>query len=429
MPKFKEVLVQLMEPLKISMMIFTPALLLVLGGFYFMSPTVLSQLIDLRREEINKKVEEEVNKKISTLAKGGNQPEVKITLVAGEDTKLDAKTVNSINENIKKQLKEEIEKNTKTEIKDAAKAELENSMKSLKGDLYKDISIPVIFAIASIFAAFAVKDVLTEILKKEEKEAVISDITSDVTKNLKTVIGITELDEPTGLPKDFKTKLEEYAETKVNGKIQDLKIKELHEIWGELDQLKETTRKVDEIEYEVSDLTASRMSENISYNKFLLSTYQRPLSIIKRLSENEPADERLRLSHEYQLEVIEQIIKNENKEVATSEDEQNFSSDDLNSAMDNFFEVRMAQFYILLDNLISEAGNDKEEIERFNKKIQEIEQLSIPLSGIIKKTRKNIINKKYNDDARDEDMKTFPGEATLPAISEASSSAAEASQS
>jgi hypothetical protein len=353
MPKFKEVLVQLMEPLKISMMIFTPALLLVLGGFYFMSPTVLSQLIDLRREEINKKVEEEVNKKISTLAKGGNQPEVKITLVAGEDTKLDAKTVNSINENIKKQLKEEIEKNTKTEIKDAAKAELENSMKSLKGDLYKDISIPVIFAIASIFAAFAVKDVLTEILKKEEKEAVISDITSDVTKNLKTVIGITELDEPTGLPKDFKTKLEEYAETKVNGKIQDLKIKELHEIWGELDQLKETTRKVDEIEYEVSDLTASRMSENISYNKFLLSTYQRPLSIIKRLSENEPADERLRLSHEYQLEVIEQIIKNENKEVATSEDEQNFSSDDLNSAMDNFFEVRMAQFYILLDNLIS----------------------------------------------------------------------------
>jgi hypothetical protein len=429
MPKFKEVLVQLMEPLKISMMIFTPALLLVLGGFYFMSPTVLSQLIDLRREEINKKVEEEVNKKISTLAKGGNQPEVKITLVAGEDTKLDAKTVNSINENIKKQLKEEIEKNTKTEIKDAAKAELENSMKSLKGDLYKDISIPVIFAIASIFAAFAVKDVLTEILKKEEKEAVISDITSDVTKNLKTVIGITELDEPTGLPKDFKTKLEEYAETKVNGKIQELKIKELHEIWGELDQLKETTRKVDEIEYEVSDLTASRMSENISYNKFLLSTYQRPLSIIKRLSENEPADERLRLSHEYQLEVIEQIIKNENKEVATSEDEQDFSSDDLNSAMDNFFEVRMAQFYILLDNLISEAGNDKEEIERFNKKIQEIEQLSIPLSGIIKKTRKNIINKKYNDDARDEDMKTFPGEATLPAISEASSSAAEASQS
>lgn len=41
-----------------------------------------------------------------------------------------------------------------------------------KGDLFGQISFTIIFAIASIFAAFAVKDILTEILKDQEKEKI-----------------------------------------------------------------------------------------------------------------------------------------------------------------------------------------------------------------------------------------------------------------
>ena len=159
MPKLKEVLVQLLEPFKISMMIFTPALLLVLGGFHFMSPTVLSQLIDLRKEEVNEAVVKEVTARIDAVVdKKLTGENIGKTTATGALTKADKEV---INKSIQKQVEEETKK--------ATKDELENLAKTLKADLYKDISLSVIFAIASIFAAFAVKDILTEILKREDK--------------------------------------------------------------------------------------------------------------------------------------------------------------------------------------------------------------------------------------------------------------------
>lgn len=159
MPKLKEVLVQLLEPFKISMMIFTPALLLVLGGFHFMSPTVLSQLIDLRKEEVNEAVVKEVTARIDAVVdKKLTGENIGKTTATGALTKADQEV---INKSIQKQVEEETKK--------ATKDELENLAKTLKADLYKDISLSVIFAIASIFAAFAVKDILTEILKREDK--------------------------------------------------------------------------------------------------------------------------------------------------------------------------------------------------------------------------------------------------------------------
>ena len=178
MPKLKEVLVQLLEPFKISMMIFTPALLLVLGGFHFMSPTVLSQLIDLRKEEVNEAVVKEVTARIDAVVdKKLTGENIGRTTATGALTKADKEV---INKSIQKQVEEETKK--------ATKDELENLAKTLKADLYKDISLSVIFAIASIFAAFAVKDVLTEILKREEKIA----LQNDVVKTLKERIGIIE---------------------------------------------------------------------------------------------------------------------------------------------------------------------------------------------------------------------------------------------
>ncbi|PSB16311.1 hypothetical protein C7B65_22055 [Phormidesmis priestleyi ULC007] len=56
------------------------------------------------------------------------------------------------------------------QISDEIKKEIANQENKMKGDLFEQISFPVVFAIASIFAAFAVKDILTEILKEPEKE-------------------------------------------------------------------------------------------------------------------------------------------------------------------------------------------------------------------------------------------------------------------
>jgi hypothetical protein len=178
MSKWKKVLVELQEPLKISMMIFTPAVLLVLGGFHFMSPTVLSQLIDLRKEEVNKAVVKEVTERIDTVVdkklKGKDIEKIKS---AGSVTQ---EELEAINKSIQTQVQEETKK--------ATKDELENLAKTLKADLYKDLSLSVIFAIASIFAAFAVKDILTEILKKEEEKA----LQDRIMKTLAETFGLSE---------------------------------------------------------------------------------------------------------------------------------------------------------------------------------------------------------------------------------------------
>jgi hypothetical protein len=76
----------------------------------------------------------------------------------------------------------EIYRQLKEESESAAKDEIEKLKADWKGELFGQISFPVLFAIASIFAAFAVKDVLTEILKDNEKEKLESDMRQDLGK-------------------------------------------------------------------------------------------------------------------------------------------------------------------------------------------------------------------------------------------------------
>jgi hypothetical protein len=72
----------------------------------------------------------------------------------------------------------------KAEAKDQAEKAAKDEIDKMKGDLFGQISFPVLFAIASIFAAFAVKDILTEILKEQEKER----IKKELRQELKTQI-------------------------------------------------------------------------------------------------------------------------------------------------------------------------------------------------------------------------------------------------
>jgi outer membrane lipopolysaccharide assembly protein LptE/RlpB len=53
-----------------------------------------------------------------------------------------------------------------------------------KSELFSQISFPVLFAIASIFAAFAVKDILTEILKEQEREKLRKELYNDLSQDL-----------------------------------------------------------------------------------------------------------------------------------------------------------------------------------------------------------------------------------------------------
>lgn len=64
------------------------------------------------------------------------------------------------------------------------KDEIEKLRSELKADLFSSISFPVLFAVASIFAAFAVKDVLTEILKDQEKENIQRELEMKIKKDI-----------------------------------------------------------------------------------------------------------------------------------------------------------------------------------------------------------------------------------------------------
>jgi hypothetical protein len=81
------------------------------------------------------------------------------------------------------------------EVKQAVDSAAKNEVEKIKADLYGQITFPVVFAIASIFAAFAVKDIITEILKNDEKKEVINQIkeeiegkiSSELSKNTKEI--------------------------------------------------------------------------------------------------------------------------------------------------------------------------------------------------------------------------------------------------
>ncbi len=107
------------EALKVSMSLFMPAFALIVVSFIFLKPALGRTYTN---EEINKQVTEQAEK----VAKE------EIGKAQGEISKL----------------KEEISK--------------------LKGDLIGQITYPVIFAIASIFATFAVKDIVTKVWDRQE---------------------------------------------------------------------------------------------------------------------------------------------------------------------------------------------------------------------------------------------------------------------
>jgi hypothetical protein len=73
----------------------------------------------------------------------------------------------------------------------AAQDEIDKLKADWKGELFGQISFPVLFAIASIFAAFAVKDILTEILKEQEKEKIKQELCLELEN--KTIPRLIEL--------------------------------------------------------------------------------------------------------------------------------------------------------------------------------------------------------------------------------------------
>ncbi|MBD2358378.1 hypothetical protein H6G41_27840 [Tolypothrix sp. FACHB-123] len=168
------------EALKVSMSVFIPAFVFMVVASFLFNPAQVNMLKDLRREQVEKEVKKQLGEEIRKQV----QEEVK-SQVAGERSKiLDGQKAllnldkesplgrTYVSGEINKQVKDEAEKVAKDEISQA------------KGDLFGQIIFPVIFTIASIFAAFAVKDILTEVLKEQERDRIKRDIETNLRNDL-----------------------------------------------------------------------------------------------------------------------------------------------------------------------------------------------------------------------------------------------------
>ncbi|MDZ7991612.1 MAG: hypothetical protein RM022_029215 [Nostoc sp. EfeVER01] len=182
-PKDKTV-VAWQEALKVSICVFIPAFVLMVVASFLFNPAQVNMFKALQREQVEKEVKKQLGEEIKKQV----QEEVKSQVAAERSKIFDGQKAllnldkesplgrTYISGEINKQVKEEAEKVAKDEISQA------------KGDLFGQITFPVIFTIASIFAAFAVKDILTEVLKEQERDRIKRDIETNLRNDLKSEI-------------------------------------------------------------------------------------------------------------------------------------------------------------------------------------------------------------------------------------------------
>ncbi|MCY6494393.1 hypothetical protein [Leptolyngbya sp. GGD] len=168
------------KAIKVSMPVIVSTLvffILMVTSWFLFNPTLINTLMNLRgkpvEEDMKTKLSEEVKQQIREEArKQVTQARTKILADQKAILQLDKTSPlgrTYISEEISKQAREQSEKVAKDEINQA------------KGDLFGQVAFPVIFAIASIFAAFAVKDILTEVLKQQERDRIRQDLEKELT--------------------------------------------------------------------------------------------------------------------------------------------------------------------------------------------------------------------------------------------------------
>lgn len=159
----------------VSAACYLPAILIVLlSHFWFGSSNKPSQNFSSAEQtltnEQKKYIAEEVKKVLEQQPQEVEQARVQQEVISKIQTSIIAKEY----------IDGQIQQTAKVEAAQAAKGEIDRLQADWKGDLFGQITFPVVFAIASIFAAFAVKDILTEILKDQEKEKLKKEIEQEL---------------------------------------------------------------------------------------------------------------------------------------------------------------------------------------------------------------------------------------------------------
>lgn len=154
----KEIFLFALKILLVAMACYAPALFLTWVNFNSSKPTVTADK-GINETGLNSHIEGEVQKQFD---RQRAIPKIESSPLAKE----------YLTGQIKEEAKAQADKAAQDEISKA------------RGELFGLISFPVLFAIASIFAAFAVKDILTEILKDQEKEKVKDELRRELKEQI-----------------------------------------------------------------------------------------------------------------------------------------------------------------------------------------------------------------------------------------------------
>ena len=359
------------EALKVSMAVFSPVCLLMIGGFFVFNPSLVGHLLDKNKTKIEDEVRLQITKQIQDETKKQIEVE-RNNILAGQKAllKLDKESPlgrTYVSREITIQAEEQAKKVAKEEISQA------------KGDLFGQITFPVVFAIASIFAAFAVKDILAAILNQEEKDRVIDKLEKSSTEQIKS------------LQENLSGRIEgkiSSAESLINTAKASMQVEVTTHVEEKLTlALKEINLKLSWLQYEASDLTTSELSKQLdgigelegdldkeSTPKMVLESTCRSVNILKEILQSSEDKkllqsmlnyEKFRLSERFNRSSLDSNIKK--KFLADLEHCFNIDSSNSNPRGISQFpikDIKLKELYTLLKNIIDDTsinGGDAKE--------------------------------------------------------------------
>ena len=284
----------------------------------------------------------------------------------------------------------QIRQEAQDQAEKAVKDEIDKLKADWKGDLFGQISFPVIFAIASIFAAFAVKDILTEILKDQEKEKIQQELEVKIRNDI--------------VPKAISTERKETTDS-----IREIQV---YLSWLEHELLKITmTQVIDELKlssnYGSQKIEKSSLSaieklydrSNLTLNTTFTAFEPDQFKILKQIECDffKAKIKSIKLSKVVEDNLLSKIA--EKFEPLKEDEEDKIWAEGEYTRMEDIFQLQKSLFIAKLHKLYYEESNDSQKSDL----AYLIKYVSLaPKNALLEAEKKRIKIEKSNDESTDE---------------------------
>ena len=316
------------------------------------------------------------------------QVEEKIKKVLAQQAAI--RTVKESSPLAEKYIDGQIKQEAQDQAEKAVKDEIDKLKADWKGELFGQISFPVIFAIASIFAAFAVKDILTEILKDQEKEKIQQELEVKIRNDIVPKAISTERKETTDSIREIQVYLSwlehELLKIIMTQVIDELK---LSSNYGSQKIEKSSLSAIEKL-YDRSNLTL-----NTTFTAFEPDQFK----ILKQIECDffKAKIKSIKLSKVVEDNLLSKIA--EKFEPLKEDEEDKIWAEGEYTRMEDIFQLQKSLFIAKLHKLYYEESNDSQKSDLAHL----IKYVSLaPKNALLEAEKKRIKIEKSNDESTDE---------------------------